>query len=487
MEQQNFMPNWLKKRAQLSPQRPAIIYEEKPYTFLELYELSLQFSRKLHTQGVRSNDKIGLLMNTSLEMVVAIHASMQLGTQLILFNSRLTTQELMWQFEDSQLDWLITEEPFRDNIGSHYSPLFIEQLELVEESKSFAAVEEFDLNKVGTIMYTSGTSGYPKAVMQTYGNHWWSAIGSMLNLGLQENDRWLCTMPLFHISGLSILLRSVIYGMTVILHKQFNEELVNDHIRRYEVTIMSVVTAMLNRMLVQLGDNCYPSSLRCLLLGGGPAPLNILESCKQKGIPVFQTYGMTETSSQIVTLSPEYSIEKLGSAGKALFPSQLKIMADSHEAGVREIGEILVKGPNVTAGYVNRPEESCKAIQDGWLKTGDIGYLDEDGFLYVVDRRSDLIISGGENVYPAEVEAALMRHPSVFEAGVTGADDAKWGQVPVAFVVLDGVAEKEELLSHCRHHLAAYKVPKEIYFVNELPRNSSNKLLRRHLIKLMEK
>lgn len=486
MEQQNYMPNWLKKRALLSPQRTAIIYEEKPYTFLDLYELSLHFGRKLHAIGVRSDEKIGLLMNTRLDMIVAIHASMQLGTELVLFNSRLTAQELLWQFEDSNLDWLITEEHFRDLVGNKYSPLFVEQLELVEESESFTAAEEFDLNKVATIMYTSGTSGYPKAVMQTYGNHWWSAVGSMLNLGLQENDRWLCTMPLFHISGLSIMLRSVIYGMTVILHKQFNEELVNDHIRRYEVTIMSVVTAMLNRMLAQLGDKQYPPTLRCLLLGGGPAPLSILESCKQKGIPVFQTYGMTETSSQIVTLSPEYSIEKLGSAGKALFPSQLKIMEDGREAGVREIGEILVKGPNVTAGYVNRPEETRKSIQDGWLKTGDNGYLDEDGFLYVVDRRSDLIISGGENVYPAEVEAALMRHPSVFEAGVTGADDAKWGQVPIAFVVLDGVAEKVELLSHCRHHLAAYKVPKEIYFVDELPRNSSNKLMRRHLIRLIE-
>ena len=278
MEQQNTMPNWLKKRALLSPQRTALIYEEKHYSFSDLYELSIQFSRKLHTLGIRSNDKVGLLMNTRLEMVIAIHAAMQLGVELALFNSRLTAQELLWQFGDSQLKWLITEEEFRDVVGSKYSPIFIEHLELVEESELFIEADEFDLNKTATIMYTSGTSGYPKAVRQTYGNHWWSAVGSMLNLGLHENDRWLCTMPLFHISGLSILLRSVIYGMTVILHKQFNEKLVNEHIRRYEVTIMSVVTTMLNRMLAQLGDEDYPVSLRCLLLGGGPAPLSILES-----------------------------------------------------------------------------------------------------------------------------------------------------------------------------------------------------------------
>ncbi|MBD3110554.1 o-succinylbenzoate--CoA ligase [Bacillus sp. AGMB 02131] len=486
MEQNNNMPNWLKKRAQLSPQRTAIIYEEKQYSFQELYELVMKLSRKLHKLGVRSNERIGLLMNTKFEMVTAIHASMQLGAELVLFNSRLTNQELLWQFEDSQLDWLITEEHFKGIVDSRFSPVFIEEMESVKESDSFEEAEEFHLHRTATIMYTSGTSGYPKAVRQTYGNHWWSAVGSMLNLGLHENDRWLCTMPLFHISGLSILMRSIVYGMTVILHKQFDEKLVNEDIRRYEVTIMSVVTSMLNRMLVQLGDNNYPASLRCLLLGGGPAPLSILESCKNKKIPVFQTYGMTETSSQIVTLSPEYSLEKLGSAGKALFPSQLKIMVDGREAGTREIGEILVKGPNVTVGYVNRQEETSKAFLDGWLKTGDIGYLDEDGFLYVVDRRSDLIISGGENIYPAEIEAALLKHPSVFEAGVTGAEDAKWGQVPVAFVVVNDLADPDELLNHCRQYLAGYKVPKQLHFVSELPRNASNKLLRRQLLKLIE-
>lgn len=487
MEQNNDMPNWLKKRAQLSPQRTAVIYEEKQYSFQELYKITMKFSRKLHTLGVRSNDKVGLLMNTKFEMVTAIHASMQLGVELVLFNSKLTHQELLWQFEDSKLDWLITEERFKDVVDRRFSPIFIEDLQSVEESNTFVETEEFHLHRTATIMYTSGTSGYPKAVRQTYGNHWWSAVGSMLNLGLHENDRWLCTMPLFHISGLSILIRSIIYGMTVILHKQFDERLVNNDILRYEVTIMSVVTTMLNRMLVQLGDDDYPASLRCLLLGGGPAPLSILESCKTKKIPVFQTYGMTETSSQIVTLSPEYSLEKLGSAGKALFPSQLKIMSDGHEAGAKEIGEILVKGPNVTVGYVNRPEETSKAFLDGWLKTGDIGYLDEDGFLYVMDRRSDLIISGGENIYPAEIEAALMKHPSVFEAGVAGAEDAKWGQVPVAFVVLNGLADQDELLNHCRQFLAGYKVPKEIHFVTALPRNASNKLMRRHLMQLIER
>ena len=197
---------------------------------------------------------------------------------------------------------------------------------------------------------------------------------------------------------------------------------------------------------------------------------------------------MTETASQIVTLSPEYSIEKLGSAGKALFSAQIMIHYDGREAKANEIGEILVKGPNVTKGYRNRKTETELAFENGWFKTGDMGYLDEEGFLYVVDRRSDLIISGGENIYPAEIEAILMKHEAVFEAGVTGCADDKWGEVPVAFAVLqNNVLEKDELINFCKKYLASYKVPRDIYFVEELPRNSANKLLRRDLKKLIRK
>jgi O-succinylbenzoic acid--CoA ligase len=243
---------------------------------------------------------------------------------------------------------------------------------------------------------------------------------------------------------------------------------------------------MLARMLEDLGERRYPSSFRCMLLGGGPAPLPLLEACTDKGIPIYQTYGMTETASQIVTLPPEYMLTKLGSAGKPLFQAEVRIMNGQAPAAPGEPGEIQVRGPNVTRGYWNRPEATAEALRDGWLATGDIGFLDEEGFLYVLDRRSDLIISGGENVYPAEIEAVLLGHPAVAEAGVCGVADERWGQVPVAYVKLaeDATVSEEELRAYCGTRLARYKLPARIRFVDALPRNAAGKLLRRELPKL---
>src|SRR5690625_3038321 len=186
------------------------------------------------------------------------------------------------------------------------------------------------------MIYTSGTTGFPKGVVHTYGNHWWSAIGSALNLGLHQHDKWLATLPIFHISGLSILIRSIIYGMTVLLLEKFDASIINKSVKYHGITIASVVTVMLQQILNDLGDHHYPKSFRCMLLGGGPAPVSLLEKASKHQIPVFQSYGLTETASQIVTLSPEDALQKLGSAGKPLFPGQLKI----HQPGIDSVGEI---------------------------------------------------------------------------------------------------------------------------------------------------
>jgi O-succinylbenzoic acid--CoA ligase len=320
--------------------------------------------------------------------------------------------------------------------------------------------------------------------MLTYGNHLWSANASALNLGLRPDDRWLACLPLFHVGGLSILLRSVIYGTTAVVHTGFDAARVNAAIDDEGITLVSVVANMLQRMLDAHGDRPFPASLRCVLLGGGPAPEPLLRRCAAIGVPVVQTYGLTETASQVVTLAPDDALRKLGSAGKPLYGAELRIVAENGaECPAGEAGEIAVRGPNVTPGYLNRPEETAAALRDGWLHTGDHGYLDEEGYLYVLDRRDDLIVSGGENVYPAEVEAALQSHPDVLEAGVYGVEDEKWGRVPVAVVVLRAGARVDEpaLLACCRERLAGYKLPRRIEFADALPRNVAGKLLRNRL------
>ncbi|HEV2473361.1 MAG TPA: AMP-binding protein, partial [Chthonomonadales bacterium] len=296
----------------------------------------------------------------------------------------------------------------------------------------------------------------------------------------------LACLPLFHIGGLAILMRSVVYGISVIVQEKFDALAVNRAIDEDGVTIISVVAVMLQRMLDARGPGrFYPAALRCVLLGGGPAPRALLEDCAGRGVPVVQTYGMTEACSQAVTLAPADALRKPGSAGRPLLTVQLRIMRDGRQAQEGEPGEIELRGATITPSYADRPDATTQAFHDGWFATGDIGYLDEEGYLYVLDRRADLIISGGENVYPAEVEAVLASHPDVIEAGVCGQPDPQWGHVPVAFVHLRAGSSisAEELMAYAAIRLARYKLPRTIYFTGQLPRNASGKLLRRELLR----
>lgn len=478
------VPNWCRKRAHLTPDREALIYEGHTHTFGEVYQQALGMAGKLQAAGLRKGSLAAVLLPNKPESVFALYALQMLGVRTIVLNNRLTAAELSWQLEDSGAEMMIVDDELSGKVSAIRTRI-VTMAELAGTKENQPEIlSEYELNDVTTIMYTSGTTGKPKGVMHTYGNHLWSATGSALNLGLHMTDRWLCAVPVFHISGYSILMKSLIYGMPVVLHHSFDEEKAIADIRGRGVTIMSVVSTMLRRILSRLGEERLPEAFRCMLLGGGPAPLPLLEECTRKGIPVFQTYGMTETASQCATLSPEYCLQKLGSAGKALFPNEIRIVGrDGREAAPHIPGEIVVKGPNVTIGYFNREAETAERIRGGWLFTGDIGYLDREGFLYVLDRRSDLIISGGENIYPAEIESVLLSHPAVADAGVIGIEDEEWGQVPAAFIVKApgaGVAE-EELVEFCRQRLAKYKLPRRFVFVDQLPRNAANKLLRSQL------
>ncbi|MEC5424890.1 o-succinylbenzoate--CoA ligase [Virgibacillus sp. C22-A2] len=478
------IPHWLTKQADLAPSQTAIeLPDGFTMTFSELRDESQTYAKKLAGMGVAKGTHVGILSTNYHRMVIAIHALSYLGAVGVLLNIRLTETELNYQIIDAGVSYLLAA----DSLIEQVMHLDVEKIHAFSEINTYEekAVNlntELNLDDTFTIIYTSGTTGFPKGVIHTYGNHWWSAIGSALNLGINTNDKWLATLPLFHVGGLSILIKSVIYGMPVYLLDKFNEDVIHKAIMKSGVTIVSVVTVMLQRLITVAGSTKYPETFRCMLLGGGPAPKSLLEKAKSNHIPVFQTYGMTETSSQIVTLSPKDALEKIGSAGKALFPAQLKVITLENNG----IGEIHVKGPMVTKGYLNNKVATEKALHSEWLATGDLGYLDTEGFLYVVGRRNDLIISGGENIYPSEIENLLTNLTSIKEVAVVGKADDRWDQVPVAFVVLnDQKMTESEIISYAQKHLAKYKVPQTIYFVDQLPRNASNKIVKHQLLKLL--
>lgn len=439
------LDNWLAQRSQSCPDRIALICGGSEVTYAELEAEATWVARRLAAYGVRRGSTAALTMQPGREQVVLIHALMKLGAAIMPLSPRLSAEE-----RRAVLD---AEHPEVD--------LSDDAVQLPQTEADLPLLGEHDLNDIHCRVLTSGSTGTPHTVALSYGNHLWSAVGSAFNLGVHPDDRWLCCVPLSHVSGLSIVMRSVIYGTTAALHDGFDTDRVAASLADDGITVVSLVTTMLSRLLDAGADLSGP---RVILVGGGPVPPNVLEEANGRGATVVQTYGLTETASQVTTLAAADATRKIGSAGRPLLTTHLRI---------RE-GEILVQGPTVAPGL---------ADADGWLHTGDLGRIDDDGFLYVQDRIDDLIVSGGENVVPAEVEAVLMRHPEVIEAAVVGREDPEWQQAVTAVVVLSGGAEAgaEDLRRHCAEALASYKVPKRIEMASALPRTPSGKLLRRAL------
>ena len=431
---------WLPRAAALRPEHPALIdVHGSPTTYAELHAQVLDAAAVLQAMGIEGGDQVALQLPSGLPFLAALHATLMLGAAVVPIDLRLTAEE---QAQRTHQAKTVVREPL------HRTTQPDAQLP-----------DRLDPDAPATIVHTSGTTAAPKPVALTVGNWLWNALGSALALGLDPQDRWLCTLPLSHVGGLSILLRSAIYGTTVVLHERFDTEVAIEAIERDRVTLASLVPTTLERLL-DAGLKA-PNPLRVALIGGGPLAPVLAAQAQEAGIPVAQTYGMTEACSQVATSLPGQP----ETAGRPLIGQRIEIADD---------GEILVAGPTVAPGV---------AGLDGWLRTGDLGALDAQGRLTVTGRKADTIVTGGENVAPAEVEAALLAHPAVADAGVHGRPDPQWGEAVVATVVLyDGShAEAEELRAHVASQLAHYKVPKQIAFAATLPRTASGKLLRREL------
>jgi len=467
------------------PSALAVIADDGETSWKELDSAADRAAAALVAMGVGESDRVGVLLPNGLPFVELAHAVPRAGAILVPLNTRLAAAEIAWQVSDAGVRIVLHDDataPLAVAAASSGDATLAHMSALDAAVGRSSLRNDDDLNRVHSIIYTSGTMGRPKGAMLTFGNHLWSALGSALNLGIEPSDRLLACLPMFHVGGLAVLLRSVICGNPAVVQASFDPHRANKAIDG-GVTVVSVVASMLSRMLEERGDAPYPSTLRAVLLGGGPAPRPLLEACAGRGVPVVQTYGLTEAASQVATLAPADALRKLGSAGKPLFPTELRIDNDGREAPPGQAGEILIRGATISPGYWGRPDESAAALRGGWFHTGDIGRLDGEGCLYVLDRRDDLIVTGGENVYPAEVEAVLLSHPAVDEAGVYGVPDHRWGSAPAASVVprLGASVTAEELIAHCRGRLAKYKVPREIHLVEALPRTAAGKLQRRLL------
>jgi O-succinylbenzoic acid--CoA ligase len=333
------------------------------------------------------------------------------------------------------------------------------------------------------VLYTSGTSGRAKGACLTWSNFSASARAAERRLGDAVCRRWLACMPLFHVGGLSILVRSVLFGGPVRLQPRFDPAAVSDALDGGDIAGISLVPTMLSRLLAHRGTRAAPRGLEVLLLGGAAAAPELVARALATGYPACPTYGLTEATSQVATAAPPRAGAGEPSPMLPVPGTEVRILAEGREVPSGTAGEIVVRGPTVMRGYLHDDEATARALRDGWLHTGDIGYLDATGGLHVLDRRDDLVVSGGENVYPAEIEAVLLEHSAVEDAGVTGVPDADLGARVVAWVVLKAgcSASVGSLQRHCRARLAGFKQPREFRFVASLPRTAAGKLLRRSL------
>jgi len=425
---------WCSRAARMHGDRTALESDRGPTTYRELYRRASAAASALQGRGISAGDRVAVALAGE-ELVVALHGCMLIGAVAVPIDLRLGASE---RAQRAVVAATTVQAPLRAG---------------PRERSPGAPAREHKLDEIATIMHTSGTTAAARAVWLSYDNWLWNALGSALALGLDPNERWLCPMPLAHVGGLSIAIRSAIYGTTVLLPDGFHADAVvsalMDPGRR--VTLVSLVPTMLARLLdAGLRD---PPTLRWALLGGGPIAPALLERARTAGVSVAPSYGMTEACSQIAT------------NGWPLLGVELRI---------GEQDELLVRGPTVA--------RSALAL-DRWLHTGDLGALDQDGRLTITGRKADTIVTGGENVAPAEVEAALLEHPAVADAGVFGRSDPDWGEAVVACVVLrSGIAaDGEQLRTHCAERLASFKVPKTIQFTARLPRGETGKLLRREL------
>lgn len=468
---------WILERALRTPGATALAGDGGRVSFGGLAERGARAAAGLAFQGVGPGDLVAVRLRRGLHAAVALHAASLLGVRILFVHPRLTESEVAGQLGDARAD------------------LFLDGADALAACEARGGrppgLPRHAADEVAWVLFTSGTSGRPKAAMLTWANLSWSAKACAAHLAAaraghpggrrRRGGCWLACLPLYHVGGLSILVRSVLSGAPVLLHDAFDPERVSHSIDCDGVAFVSLVPTTLRRLLEARGGRPAPPDLQAVLLGGAAAPPELVSEARALGFPVLPSYGLTETASQVATAQPG---DPPAWVGRPLLGTRIRITdGTGRPLPVGREGEIRVQGPTVFAGYLHAPEATAAALEDGWLRTGDIGVVDAAGRLRVLERRADLVVSGGENVYPAEVEAVLLAHPQVLEAAVAGRADPDLGQRVAAWVVPRAGCrpDPQALLDFCRQRIAGYKVPREIHWVAALPRSSLGKVARREL------
>ncbi|HZS45762.1 MAG TPA: long-chain-fatty-acid--CoA ligase [Blastocatellia bacterium] len=498
----------LERSARIYPNAIATICGEHSYTYSELKDRVHRLAKAFQQHGIRQGERVGMLQLNCHRFVEVVFACFEIGAVIVPMNTRLAADELSFIIKDSECGALVVDEmltPLVDSIRPRLEATqlyisggregYVEYEELIASSTPTPEIAEPNENDIAGLFYTSGTTGIPKGVMLSHRNVWMNALHSIISLEIRPCETNLHVAPLFHVAGFPIILTAALSGGTHVFLKKFDPRAVLETIDRHQVTACLLVPTMINYVVN------YPelsqfnlSSLKRIFYGASPIPSQLLKKAME-AMPecaFIQGYGQTESGPLLTVLQwsdhqsdgSETGNRRLTSCGRPILGVRVEVFNEQNQpVKPGEVGEIVGRGPNIMMGYWKRPDDSAFALRDGWLHTGDLATVDDEGYIYIVDRNKDMIVTGGENVYSTEVENVIYTHPAVREATVIGVPDSKWGEAVKAVVSLKSgrTLDEKELIAHCSARLAGYKVPKSVDFMDDLPKSGTGKILKKVL------
>lgn len=485
--------DWIEQHADIRSEKVALIDDVRDLsiTYGDLGDRTRRLASWLRSVGVGKGDRVAFLSENTTDIFEALFASAKVGAILVPLNWRLATPELAFIIGDATPLVLIYEEQFAESAVHLDVPVKLrlgEEFETAKSESSPVFTDAFDATHDDplAILYTSGTTGHPKGAIETFGMFFWNAINIGTEVELTRSSVSLNVLPTFHTGGLNLYTTPLMHlGGTSVNLREFNAERVLHWLSSGEITHFFGVPAVYQFLAENPGwadaDLSHVQSWAC---GGSAMPVVLLERYAARGIMIRQGMGLTETSPTLFLTDAEHALSKAGSVGKTAMHTEIRIVDDSgRDVAQGDVGELWARGPNVTPGYWKRPEANESSFTEGWLHTGDAARMDAEGYVFIVDRWKDMYISGGENVYPAEVEQVYFHHPNVLDLTVIGVPDHRWGETGVAVVVPrdDESFAPDEFLSFGSDSLARYKIPKLVWVVDEIPRNAAGKVLKREL------